>query len=62
MSDPCTICAASADKSGGATVIVFEGVKFFFCSVDCLRIFQAFPDAYAHDEIPELKSIEDSGA
>ncbi len=45
----------------GAILFYFEGQPFHFCSLDCLKIFQAYPQAYAHEEDTELKAVEDSG-
>ena len=61
MSDYCTICASPVQKDKGALFFVFEGQAFDFCSLDCLKIFQAYPYAYARDEETEVKSVEDSG-
>ena len=61
MSEYCTICAAPVQKDKGAFLFVFEGQAFHFCSLDCLKIFQAYPCAYAHDQNEEVDSVEDSG-
>jgi len=61
MSDSCTICASPVQKDKGALFLVFEGRGFNFCSLDCLKIFQAYPYAYTGDEETEVKSVEDSG-
>jgi len=61
MSDRCTICATPMDRHGGGLVFVYEGQKFFFCSLDCLKIFQAYPETYTTDEESSLSAIEDTG-
>jgi YHS domain-containing protein len=45
----------------GAVLFYYESQPFHFCSLDCLKIFQAYPETYAHEEETELKSVEDSG-
>jgi YHS domain-containing protein len=57
----CTICAAPVQNDKGAILFYFEGQPFHFCTLDCLKIFQAYPLAYAHGEDTELNSVEDSG-
>lgn len=61
LSDYCVICASPVQKDKGALFFVFEGQAFHFCSLDCLKIFQAYPNAYTHDQESELSSVEDSG-
>ncbi len=60
-SELCTICASPAEPQHGAVVFVYDGREFHFCSLDCLKIFQAFPETYTTSETPELQSVEDSG-
>jgi YHS domain-containing protein len=61
VTERCTICAAPVQNDKGAILFYFEGQPFHFCSLDCLKIFQAYPQAYAHEEDTELKAVEDSG-
>jgi YHS domain-containing protein len=61
VDEPCTICAAPVQNDRGAILFYFEDQPFHFCSLDCLKIFQAYPQAYAHEEDTELKTVEDSG-
>ena len=61
MTDRCTICASPVQHDKGALLFHFEGQAFHFCSLDCLKVFQAYPYAYTHDEDTELRSVEDSG-
>jgi ribosomal protein L24E len=60
MEDRCTICGASLELGHGAPVMAHEGLTFRFCSLECLKIFKAFPEAYTHEEETELKSVEDT--
>jgi YHS domain-containing protein len=60
MDDRCTICGASLEPDHGAPVMVLEGATFHFCSLECLKIFKAFPEAYIHEEETELRSVEDT--
>ena len=61
MGEQCTICGASAEPAQGAVLLVHEGVTFRFCSLECLKIFQAYPETYTQEEEVELRSVEDSG-
>jgi YHS domain-containing protein len=59
MPERCPICGVSLETEKGAAELFYEGTLYRFCSVDCLRIFEAFPEAYSGGEEPELKAIEE---
>lgn len=61
MTERCTICASPVQNDKGTVLFHFEGRAFHFCSLDCLKIFQAYPHAYTQEEDSELRSVEDSG-
>jgi YHS domain-containing protein len=60
MKGNCPICGSVLEEDSAVVDMVFEGTTFHFCSLDCLKIFQAFPDAYGRGEEPDLKALEDS--
>lgn len=60
MAERCVVCESQIQREAGSLVFSYEGESFDFCSLDCLKIFQAYPAAYANAEEPELSTVEDS--
>ncbi len=60
MSATCPICGSPIRDEATAANLLFEGATFRFCSQECLRIFQLFPDAYGRGREPELNMLEDT--
>lgn len=60
MSDHCTICDAPIEDTKGSLVSSVDGHLFHFCSLECLKIFQAYPEAYMGEIEMELKTVEDT--
>lgn len=61
MASTCPVCGTPLSDEHGVACLMYEGVAFRFCSLDCLKVFQAFPLAYGRGEEPDLKTVEDSG-
>lgn len=60
MVDQCTICAAQIHESDGSLVSALDGHVFHFCSLICLKIFQAYPNSFMGKEELELNILEDT--
>ena len=60
MVDRCTICAAQIHDSDASLVSALDGRLFHFCSLICLKIFQAYPNAFMGKEEMELNLLEDT--
>ena len=58
MPRTCPICGVQLEEEGGAE-LSYEGTLYRFCSADCLRVFETFPEAYSGGEEPELKALEE---
>ena len=60
MSGTCPVCGTEIRDTGAALDFLFEGATFRLCSSECLKIFQAFPDAYGRGKEPDLNMLEDT--
>ena len=61
MSGSCPVCGAAVEESGSFSLQV-EGRTVRFCGVDCLHVFQQYPDVYLGLEEPTAILVEDSSA
>jgi len=57
----CPVCGGLLTPEAGTFEVTYEGKSFSFCSLDCMHIFQHFPQAYAEGEEPDLGTVEDAG-
>lgn len=61
MSEFCPVCGGEVDEAGTFSVPL-EGRRVKFCGLDCLHIFQQYPEVYLGIEEPSALVIEDSTA
>ncbi|MGC8722864.1 MAG: YHS domain-containing protein [Acidobacteriota bacterium] len=59
IQERCPVCGGFLSPEGVTFEVTYEGKPFSFCSLDCMHIFQHFPQAYAEGQEPELQAIED---
>lgn len=59
MEGTCPICGGALPGDRSKVELTYQGVMYVFCSQECLRVFEAYPEAYSGAEEPELKPLED---
>ena len=61
MEPRCAVCGEALKGEKASLELVHGGKQFSFCTIDCMRLFQQFPDVYLGEETPQLEAVEDSG-
>jgi len=61
MSEFCPVCGGAVDEAGTFSVPV-DGGTVKFCGLDCLHVFQLYPEVYLGLEEPSTVLIEDTSA
>ena len=61
MVSRCPVCGEALKDQGAVLEFNREERRFKFCCLECLRIFQQYPEAYEGAELPQIEAVEDSG-
>ena len=61
MDEICPICGTRLKEGKGAFQYSHEGKAYNFCTIECMRVFQQFPEVYVGQEEAEIQTLEDSG-
>ena len=62
MDGRCPVCGERFGESKAAIEISHGGRQYLFCSLECSRLFQQFPEIYCEGvEAAQIEAIEDSG-
>ncbi len=61
MENHCPICGTHLKEGKGAFQCSHEGTAYRFCTLECMRVFQQFPEVYVGHEEMEIQTLEDSG-
>ncbi|MEJ2422369.1 MAG: hypothetical protein P8018_11855 [Acidobacteriota bacterium] len=60
MDNTCPVCGGVLVQHSQAVDLVYHELLFRFCSLDCLKVFQRYPEVYGEGEEPELHPVEDT--
>ena len=61
MDGRCPVCGENLGGSKAALEINHQGKQYLFCSLECSRLFQQFPEIYEGIEMAQIEAVEDSG-
>jgi YHS domain-containing protein len=61
METRCPVCGENLENNRAAMEIIHGGKQYLFCSLECSRLFQQFPEVYEGVESAEIEAVEDSG-
>jgi YHS domain-containing protein len=59
MAVACPVCGTQIPEGNENLEFTYHGKNFKFCTLECMKIFQMFPDAYGDDTSPDVQLLED---
>jgi YHS domain-containing protein len=59
MATACPICGTTVLEGEAKLEFSYHGKIFRLCTLQCLRIFEQFPDVYGDDITPDVQLLED---
>lgn len=60
MAETCPVCGTKIAEGSHNLEFTYHSKNFKFCTLECMKIFQQFPDAYGDDSAPEVQLMEDA--
>jgi YHS domain-containing protein len=55
----CAICGCQLKDGQKLLEYSYHGRPYILCTLECLHIFEQFPDAYGDDAVPEVQLVDD---